>query len=139
MKNKGWTIVETIVVIALMGIVLGIGIPQFQKYISRAKLENAKSEIFATLRVARSNALSEQITYQVIFDESANSYRMVPGGGSKVLPDGVEINNSVDITYEFHADRTANVNPSNLVIKNTRNQNVEFSLVAATGYIEVIE
>lgn len=139
MRNKGWTLIEALVVVVLMGIILAIGIPQYGRYISRTQLESASNEVLAALRVARSNAISEQKTYRVFFNKTANTYRMIPGGGEKTLPGGIEISNSVDITYEFNADRTAVVDPSNIIITNSRGQTVEFSVIAATGYIEVEE
>jgi prepilin-type N-terminal cleavage/methylation domain-containing protein len=138
-RNKGWTLTELMIVIVMMGIVIGISIPSFKNYIAKTQLDTAKNEILAVLRTARSNALSEQKNCQVIFEKATNSYRINPGGVSKTLPEGTEIANAFDITYEFHQDRTAVTTPCNVSIINTQNKSVIFYLIPATGYIEVQE
>ncbi|MDD5529074.1 MAG: prepilin-type N-terminal cleavage/methylation domain-containing protein [bacterium] len=138
-RNKGWTLTELMIVIVMMGIVIGISIPSFKNYIVKTRLDTAKNEILAVLRTARSNALSEQKNCQVIFETATNTYRISPGGAVKTLPEGIEIANSFDITYEFHQDRTALTTPCNVNIVNVKNDSVTFYLIPATGYIEVQE
>lgn len=136
LKNKGWTIIEAMVVLALMGIIIGISMPRLQNYVSKTRLDGAKNEVLSILRVARANALSEQRTYQVVFEEATNTYRILPGGASKSLPEGIKISSSSDVTYSFYADRTASVTPGKLTIVNSKGSRVVFTLVPATGYIE---
>lgn len=138
-RNKGWTLTELIIVIAIMGIVIGISLPSFRNYMAKTKLDSAKNEIISTLYLARSNALSEQKDYQVIFEKATNSYRINPGGVSKQLPEGIVISNAFDITYEFHSDRTATMIPCNVTLVNNLNSSIIFNLIPATGYVEITE
>lgn len=139
MKGKGFTIIEVMVVIGILGIIAGITIPAFRDYIPRMRLRGARDEVLATLRLSRTKALSERQTYQVIFEKATNTYRMNPGGESKPLPQGIEIANSCDIVYEFRPDRTGAVIPAEVTLVNRRNKSVTFYLTEATGYIRVQE
>lgn len=139
-NNKGFTIVELMTIIAVLGIIGSIAIPAFRDYIPRMRLRRARDEVLATLRFARIKALSERQTYQVIFERATNSYRVEPGGNSVPLPLGVSITNSTDITYEFRPDRTGATSPSSdVILVNERNKRVQFHLIEATGYIRVVE
>ena len=138
-KKQGFTIIEVVIVLAILGIVAGIAIPAFRDYIPRMRLRMAKDEVLATLRLARTRAFSERQTYQVIFEKPTNSYRVNPGGASKPLPQGISIANSFDIVYEFRPDRTAEMIPCDVTLVNARNKCVIFYLIPATGHIRIVE
>lgn len=50
LKTRGWTIMDLLIVLALLGILLGIAIPGYQQYLTRAH----RVEAIATLLVAAS-------------------------------------------------------------------------------------
>ena len=44
-KNKGFTLIELMIIIAIVGTLAGIAFPMFNTYIDKAKVTRAKSEI----------------------------------------------------------------------------------------------
>ncbi|MDI6840569.1 MAG: prepilin-type N-terminal cleavage/methylation domain-containing protein [bacterium] len=139
MRQKGFTVIETTLVLIILGIILGISMASYRNYIPRMRLNAAKDEVLATLRLAQTKAIAERKIYQVIFEKATNSYRINPDGESKPLPQGISIANSFDITYQFNPDHTAKMIPCDVTLVNPRNKSVIFYVIPATGYIRVKE
>ena len=63
--NKGFTLVELMIVVAIIGILAAIAIPQFQAY--RAKSFNAAAESdLKNFKTAMEAALADQQAYPVL-------------------------------------------------------------------------
>ena len=139
MKKDGFTLIETMVVFVVLGIILGIAIPSFRNYIPRMRLREARDEVLSALQLAQTKAVSERRVYQVIFE--GDSYRFEPDITSALhyLPQGISITDSYGITFEFYQDHTARTFPCNLTIENRKHKSVIFSVIEATGYIKVEE
>ena len=56
-KTAGFTLIELMVVVALIAIVLGLAAPSFQKTIAQQKLSTAASELLVSVMTARSEAI----------------------------------------------------------------------------------
>ncbi|MBI4722675.1 MAG: prepilin-type N-terminal cleavage/methylation domain-containing protein [Candidatus Stahlbacteria bacterium] len=141
-KKQGFTIIEIMTVVAILGIVAGIAIPTFRNYIPRMKLIMAKDEIIGAMRLARTKAITEKQVYQVIFVKGdPDSFRVEPGanGESTPLPTGVTIFDPYGIIYEFNPDRTARSIPHCGTLRNVKNKAITFRIIEATGYVQPIE
>lgn len=55
--SSGFTLVEVVVVLAITGILLGAGIPAFASLLRSTKLSTATNDMFASLLLARSEAV----------------------------------------------------------------------------------
>jgi prepilin-type N-terminal cleavage/methylation domain-containing protein len=137
MKKKGFTIMEMMCVVGIIGILIGITIPAYRGFLPRMRLRSARDQVLVTLRLARTRALSERQIYQVIFEKATDTYKISPGGTSTPLPAGITMPIAADITYEFRPDRTAAMIPGSVTLQNRRGQSVAFQLAAATGHIKV--
>jgi prepilin-type N-terminal cleavage/methylation domain-containing protein len=56
-KDKGFTLVEMIVVIAIMGIVSAVAIPNFYSYAAGMRLRSASRDLLSNMQKARMNAI----------------------------------------------------------------------------------
>lgn len=71
--NRAFTLVELIVVLAIVGIVFGMSFPFFARFAKGSKLTNAATNISTVLRTARSYAISKRKNYLVIINDQATS------------------------------------------------------------------
>jgi len=74
-RNRGFTLIELIAVIVIIAIAAMLAIPMFSSA-AGIQIRAAADMIAADLEYAKSMAISRQKTYTVIFDESAESYRI---------------------------------------------------------------
>jgi len=73
--RTGFSLVELIIVIALIGIVAGFSIPAFQRYATNANLKAAAREIMSDINNAKQRAIEENNnTYRITFSTVANNY-----------------------------------------------------------------
>ncbi len=56
-KNMGFTLVELMITIAIVGIIVGFGIPGFQEMIRKNRASSTANELISTLNLARSEAI----------------------------------------------------------------------------------
>jgi prepilin-type N-terminal cleavage/methylation domain-containing protein len=80
-KNSGFTLVELMVVIAIIGIVALIAAPNFARIQRQARLRSACQRTAQHLKQIRERAISTNSTYQIIFPDPYN-YRLVRPDGS---------------------------------------------------------
>ena len=66
--NKGFSLVEILVVIALMSVITIIGVPAIISQISHMKLTRGVRDISSELNAARMKAISQNIPYRVEFN-----------------------------------------------------------------------
>ncbi len=67
-SKRGFTLVELMTTVVLVGIVASMAVPRFQKTFERMHFRNANKNIISTLRLARSKAVSEKTAHGVFFD-----------------------------------------------------------------------
>src|SRR3972149_8971173 len=67
---KGFTLMELVLVIAVLGVIAGLGIGNYANFLRQSSLDSAANEIVATLRKAQTNsqASSEDYAWGVYFD-----------------------------------------------------------------------
>jgi general secretion pathway protein H len=72
----GVTLIELIVVMALMAILAGIAIPLLGPGVSTTELKSAARQVAAGLRLARSEALSTRADTTMLFDLEGRTFRV---------------------------------------------------------------
>jgi type II secretion system protein H len=75
-NHEGFTLVELLVVMLLVGLLTALAFPSLTRGISTLKLRTSSREIAATLRLARSKAIAEQQIYWVSFDMEKNQIEL---------------------------------------------------------------
>jgi prepilin-type N-terminal cleavage/methylation domain-containing protein len=78
-KDKGFTLVEVMVVIAIIGIVSAIAIPNFYSYAAGMKLRSASRDLLSTLQNTRMKAIRQNTRWAVKFN-GATSYQVIDCG-----------------------------------------------------------
>ena len=81
-KDKGFTLVEMMVVIAIMAIVSAIAVPNLYSYAAGMKLRSASRDLYSTLQKTRMNAIRQNARWAVEFTSS--TYRVVNCGPDNV-------------------------------------------------------
>jgi type II secretion system protein H len=73
-RRKGFTLIETIVVVAIIGVMSAIAIPQMGTLMDRYRLDGAARLIWADLQNARMTAIKENRSIRAEFDFLAHTY-----------------------------------------------------------------
>jgi len=69
--NAGFTAMELIVTVAVLGILLGIAVPSFQDSIDKRRLIDAAEQLYSDLQYARSEAVKQNKEVKVSFNTTA--------------------------------------------------------------------
>ena len=73
-NRYGFTLIELIIVLAIIGTVISISVPFVSNFLFRANLESSAEDIVSTLRWARRLAITKRKEYMVIFDPQRGKY-----------------------------------------------------------------
>lgn len=72
--RQSFTLMEMLVVLAVVVLILGVSIPFFATFTKGAKLKTAAKDVTAVLNTARSMAITQRKKYSVSFDYSAQPH-----------------------------------------------------------------
>lgn len=104
--SAGFTLMETMIIVVIIGIIAGLTIPAFMGYFQRQKLIGVQRELMSDIAYARSLAIARRSTFRIDFN--ANNYQIVdPGNGDQVLrqrqmPDGIILNADANPNFYAH-------------------------------------
>ncbi len=151
-RQKGYTIVELLVVIALMATMVAIGTPAVISQISHLRLKKTTRNVVIELNAARMHAISQNTIYRVEFTlavyPAADTFRLAKWSGGawaddttravKVFDSGMDmISPTSDFNVRFFPNGTADV--TTICIQNTHktSDKMQVDVSAMTGRIEV--
>ena len=73
-RQNGFTLMELMVVVAIIGILSAVAVPNFISYRSNQRLGASAREILAAVKKTRIRAINEQATTVITFDVANDSY-----------------------------------------------------------------
>ena len=86
MKNwkmqNGVTLMELVIVAVIVGVMSALAVPSFLNYASKMEAKGTARNIVSTLRMARSKAISERVSYGVHFDAGNRRYTFFKDKGN---------------------------------------------------------
>ncbi len=91
-SNKGFTLIETLIVIVIIGILSAIAIPSWLAFLETIRLNTAQDQVYQALRQAQSKAKQEKVIWQASFREVSEQVQWATHRAS-VEPDNANWNN----------------------------------------------
>jgi general secretion pathway protein H len=67
-NTKGYTLIELIVVLVLLGLMFGLTVPKFRQAVSRDSLDASALRLIGLVEDLREKAISNQVSYLLHFD-----------------------------------------------------------------------
>ncbi|MFN0107144.1 MAG: Tfp pilus assembly protein FimT/FimU [Bryobacteraceae bacterium] len=149
--QSGLTLIEMLIVVAIIGVMVGIAFPSITAGIDSLRLRSATDEIVSTFNSAMNRADRRQIAVEIVVDRAQNrlifasadpSYRRevaMPEGVTieRVLPTIPNLDESLPRQFLIHPGGT--VPRIGLELKNRRNVRRVVSVDPITGGAQVMD
>jgi prepilin-type N-terminal cleavage/methylation domain-containing protein len=126
-KNSGFTLLELAVVIAIIGILSGIAIPNFINWLPKYKLKKAAMDMRSNFYSTKLNAVKTNGSWAVIFDTANNEYHICSDSGANSVWDGPSGDDTVVKTVnlsDYNAGVKFTVDDSLLIFGNRGMTNI---------------
>ena len=101
MNKKGFTLLELIFCIAILGILMAIGIPNYMDYLPRYRANGAIRRLFTELQYAKMKAIADNKDYYVTFDSATDSYSVYKDEDDDGVQDANELVKTVNLDDGF--------------------------------------
>lgn len=93
-SHAGFTLIEMMIVVVIIGVLAGIMIPNILSYFQSQRVVGARSELMSDIAYARSLAIARRTTFQLVF--TGPEYQIIQPGPNTVMrrreaPAGVTI------------------------------------------------
>lgn len=131
--------IEIVFVLAIFAVLTAIAVPNWGTLLPDYNLKAAARQVQSELHRIKSQAISENVTYQLVFSASGDNYTVQRVAGStttlgiKGLPEGIDLQSS--ITVAFNARGIAS---SSGTVKLCNNKNAGYNVaVSDTGRIQI--
>ncbi|MCT7955983.1 GspH/FimT family pseudopilin [Laspinema palackyanum] len=96
---NGFTLLEVLIVVFILAILAGIGIPSWLNWVNTLRLNSGQNQIYSALRQAQSQATSNKDIYQVSFREMNDraQWAVHPSSATPTAQDWQNFNSFVKI------------------------------------------
>ncbi len=97
MKNKGFSLIELLVVIVTMGIILGISVFSYRSLFARSELEKAMNEVRAFYEGVNRKAVTQGYAYIIQLDRENDLVEYVNSTGAR--QDAIFFKDNLDLVF----------------------------------------
>ncbi len=119
MKNSGFTVIELLVVVVIVGILVGLSVPAFRGVFKKGRLEEARNEVFGLYQRTQRYATTKGINYVLQVDGDKEVFRCMEDNVSAVVRDSVKLYSSLDLQFPAGGTSiTFTVEPDGFVVRN---------------------
>ena len=80
-KHSGFTVVELLVVIALIGTIAAIAVPNFISWLPNYRLRSAADDLYSNFQIVKLGAIKNNNNWAIVFNEGADSYTLISDYG----------------------------------------------------------
>lgn len=80
--QRGFTLMELMVVLAVVGVIMGIAVPNFSLYIRNSRLTGAANDLLASVTMARTEAIKRQLPVGICATANPNATPPVCSGAA---------------------------------------------------------
>ena len=89
MKNsKGFTLIEVIIVVAIIGIMTAIAIPSISSWLPNYRLKGAARDLYGAAMKAKGEAVKRNVNCALTFGQDGNAYIVYADANSNFIFDG---------------------------------------------------
>lgn len=138
-EKKGFTLIEIMIVIVIIGILSTIAVPSYQHFMARQRLNGAARMVMSDLMSARMQAVSKNNEFRILFVNNSPTYRILDDTNNN----GVINAGEVVVTRNIQADyRDVNIvcssaNPIFYPRGTSNGTTVELSNLTGSKYVIV--
>ncbi len=113
-KQSGFTLIEMMIVLAIMAIFAGIAIPNYLAYLPKSRLNGAARQVMGDLMLARMQAVSQNCDVAVTFASGNPEYEIWTDSNNDGIKDSGEVT-------------TKNIHPNYYDVSISSTNNIKFS------------
>lgn len=103
-RQRGFTMIELMVVVLLLGIAASLAAPSFTDQLARRRLEGVATDLSTDMQFARTQAVDDRATVRLITETGGTQYRIVNAAGATlktvVFPAGITSTDAVTVDFE---------------------------------------
>jgi len=147
-KKYGFTLVELMIVLAIMGIVSAIAAPNFINYMADRRLNGAARMVMSDLMAARQKAVSQNNEFKGFFNASNHQYTILDDDDNDGTADTGEATEVRDIQTDYYdVTFSASANPifyprgtafgTTVTLTSSRTGVSKYVKVALTGRVKI--
>lgn len=81
-QNKGFTLLEVMVALGIVGVLIGVAVPNILQWLPDYHLKQAARDLYSDMQFAKINAMKQNQDWAIVFDDEAGKYFICSAKGS---------------------------------------------------------